>query len=72
MTDFVLTTTAGDAVRDFYRKQGAAVEREYLIGRILGQVCFDAQNDADGRCSHHGGKCYELLQLIAVLKEGNK
>ena len=45
-------------------------ERDYIIGLIERQICFDAQADADGRCAHHGGKCYDLRQLIKDMKLG--
>jgi hypothetical protein len=50
---------------------GRIYERERLIEQLERQICFDAQADDDGRCSHHGGKCYELRQLIAKLKAEN-
>ena len=81
MTNFELSTPAGDAVRNNYRRQGAAAERKRIIGRIRDQVCFDALADHEsmrdfreahpevvGRCSHHGGKCTDLLLLIAELE----
>jgi hypothetical protein len=74
------STVAGDAVRDNYRRQGAKAERERIVERIRAQVCFDALADHDametfrhahpeviGRCSHHGGKCTDLLLLISEL-----
>jgi hypothetical protein len=85
MTNFELSTPAGDAVRDNYRRQGATAERERIIGCIRDRVCFDALADHDevaqfreahpevvGRCSHHGGKCTDLLLLIAELQNGIK
>jgi hypothetical protein len=44
--------------------KGVKEENERLLKRIKDQVCFDALADSDGRCENHGGKCYELLQLI--------
>ena len=41
-----------------------AQERNRILKRVRDQVCFDALADEDGRCENHGGKCYELLQLI--------
>lgn len=49
---------------------GASRERVEIIRQIRQQICFDSLADEDGRCSHHGGKCYELLQLIAALIKG--
>lgn len=43
-------------------------ERARVIKRIKDQVCFDALESIDGRCRHHGGKCYELLELISKLE----
>lgn len=76
------STVAGDAVRDNYRRQGATAERERIVERIRAQVCFDALADHDametsrhahpevvGRCSHHGGKCTDLLLLISELEK---
>lgn len=60
----------GEPVRENYRRQGEVRERERIIGLIERQVCFDALADDDGRCSHHGGKCYELRLLINRLKAG--
>ena len=50
------------------RRFGAWEERQKIIKLIDRQICFDAQADPDGRCSHHGGKCYELKQLINSLE----
>lgn len=44
-------------------------ERERIIKLIERQLCFDALAAADGRCEHHGGKCYELRLLIIHLEE---
>lgn len=44
------------------------MEPKEIIEQIERQICFDAQADAEGRCSHHGGKCYELGQLVIKLK----
>jgi hypothetical protein len=48
---------------------GRIKERLEIINQIERQICFDAQADDDGRCSHHGGKCYELRQLIKKLAQ---
>jgi hypothetical protein len=72
----------GEPVRENYRRQGEARERDRIIDLIKRQVCFDALADHDtlpsivrdahpevvGRCSHHGGKCTDLLQLIDRLE----
>jgi hypothetical protein len=65
----------------FLIRKGEERERERIIGRIRDRVCFDALADHDemaqfreahpevvGRCSHHGGKCTDLLLLIAELE----
>jgi|LakMenEpi03Aug12_release.lakeMendotaPanAssembly.Ray.scaffolds.fasta_scaffold5851443_1 hypothetical protein len=39
-------------------------ERDRMINLIERRICFDALADDDGRCEHHGGKCYDLRQLI--------
>jgi hypothetical protein len=76
----------GEPVRENYRRQGEARERERIIELIKRQVCFDALADhatlpsivreahpeVVGRCSHHGGKCTDLLLLIHELKIGKK
>jgi hypothetical protein len=43
-------------------------ERARNIKRIKDIVCFDALHDEHGRCSNHGGKCFELLELIAKME----
>lgn len=43
-------------------------ERDFIIGRIKSQICFDALADEDGRCSNHMGKCYELGLLVRELE----
>jgi hypothetical protein len=71
----------GEPVRENYRRQGEARERDRIIELIKRQVCFDALADHDamatfrmahpevvGRCAHHGGKCTDLLQLIDRLE----
>ena len=71
----------GEPVRENYRKQGEVRERERIVELIKRQVCFDALADHDamatfrmahpeivGRCEHHGGKCTDLLNLIARLE----
>lgn len=60
----------GEPVRENYRQQGEARERDRIVELIKRQVCFDALADDDGRCSHHGGKCYELRELITRLQRG--
>jgi hypothetical protein len=50
--------------------RGAHTERDRIINLIERQICFDALADEDGRCSHHGGKCYELRGLINSLIRG--
>jgi hypothetical protein len=61
---------------------GRIAERERIIKLIKRQVCFDAladlvsnslravDSEVVGRCSHHGGKCTELLLLIETLRKG--
>jgi hypothetical protein len=51
-------------------RQGEEHATDHIIALIENQICFDAQADSDGRCAHHGGKCYELRQLINKLKNG--
>ena len=41
----------------------------YAITKIERNICFDALADEDGRCNHHGGKCYELRILVNELKQ---
>jgi hypothetical protein len=48
---------------------GKLKERERIIALIERRICFDALADDDGRCSHHGGKCYDLRELINRLKK---
>jgi hypothetical protein len=45
-------------------------ERKRIIELIERRICFDALADEDGRCTHHGGKCYDLRELINNLKRG--
>ena len=59
----------GEPVRENYRRQGEARERERIIALIERRICFDALADDDGRCTHHGGKCYDLRELINRLKK---
>jgi hypothetical protein len=67
--------------REYNRQQGELRERNRIIDLIKRQVCFDALADHDametfrhahpevvGRCSHHGGKCTDLLLLISELE----
>jgi hypothetical protein len=65
-----LTTEAGEAVRNKYRREGAILERRHIVNLIERRICFDALADPDGRCNHHGGKCYDLRQLIKDLNKG--
>jgi len=46
---------------------GQIKERTRIIAEIERNICFDALADDDGRCIHHGGKCYDLRQLIKKL-----
>jgi hypothetical protein len=48
---------------------GVRAERERIIGLIERRICFDALADDDGRCSHHGGKCYDLREMITRLQK---
>ena len=48
---------------------GVRAERDRIIALIERRICFDALADDDGRCSHHGGKCYDLRELINRLKK---
>ena len=48
---------------------GVRAERERIIALIERRICFDALADDDGRCSHHGGKCYDLRELITRLQK---
>ena len=61
--DATLSKQDAQAINEFVdiaRKQ----ERDRMINLIERRICFDALEDADGRCVHHGGKCYDLRQLI--------
>lgn len=51
---------------------GRKEERTEIVAKIKNQICFDALADSDGRCEHHGGKCYELGLLISSLTKGDK
>lgn len=51
---------------------GVIWERARIIEQIERRICFDAQADPDGRCTHHGGKCYDLRQLITTLAKGEQ
>ena len=46
---------------------GQISQRTAIIAEIERRICFDALADDDGRCIHHGGKCYDLRQLIKKL-----
>lgn len=48
---------------------GVRAERDRIIALIERRICFDALADDDGRCSHHGGKCYDLRELINRLQK---
>ena len=48
--------------------RGRTFERSELILALERQICFDAKADDDGRCAHHGGKCYELGLLIKAIQ----
>jgi len=50
-------------------RQGEEFERKRIIDLIERRICFDALADDDGRCSHHGGKCYDLRELITRLQK---
>jgi len=62
--NLVSQSLPGESVRENYRRQGEARAAD----RVKAQICFDALEDDDHRCSHHGGKCYELWQLYIELK----
>jgi hypothetical protein len=64
--------THGEPVRENYRRQGEARERDRIIALIERRICFDALADEDGRCTHHGGKCYDLRELITRLQKEAK
>lgn len=64
---------------------GVATERERIVEAIKRNICLDALADHDamapfriehpevvGRCSHHGGKCTDLLLLVTKLEGGNQ
>lgn len=65
-----MTRALFDDYRQMHESQGAAKERDRIIDQIERQICFDAQADDDGRCSNHGGKCYELRLLVNGLIKG--
>jgi hypothetical protein len=70
---FTLLHTEAEAIaHDAGMIDGAVKERERIIDLIERNICFDALADADGRCVHHGGKCYELRQLINKLKSNDR
>jgi hypothetical protein len=56
-----------EQLTDLYN-QWTTLERNRIVKRIENQICFNALADADGRCSNHSGKCYELRQLINSLQ----
>ena len=61
------STVAGDAVRDNYRRQGAAIERERIINLL---DIWDCNND---RCDCDSiNECVYRQQLIALIKGENK
>ena len=51
---------------------GRDKERKRIIELIERRICFDALADEDGRCTHHGGKCYDLRELINNLKRDRR
>lgn len=51
--------------KGFY--SGQIHQRQRIIDEIERNICSEAQADANGHCSNHGGKCYELRQLIKKL-----
>jgi hypothetical protein len=68
------------SITDF--ADGVATERERIVEAIKRNICFDALADHDamasiriehpevvGRCSHHGGKCTDLLLLVTKLED---
>jgi hypothetical protein len=67
-----LYTEAEEMAHDAGMMDGAAKERERIIGLIERNICFDALADAEGRCVHHGGKCFELRLLINRLKSNDR
>ena len=62
MTDFVLTTAAGDAVREKYRREGVAQERERIIKLLEEQGC-DCHNVYCDKLP-----TYAAQHLIALIK----
>ena len=50
-------------------QEAVVEERKRIIALIERRICFDALEDPDGRCSHHGGKCYDLRELINRLEK---
>ncbi len=66
--DFIETEQS----REYNRVQGERRERKRIIELIERRICFDALADEDGRCTHHGGKCYDLRELINNLKRGKQ
>lgn len=65
-----LRTEEEELMYDAGLMDGRDKERTRIVGEIERQICFDAQADEDGRCTHHGGKCYELRQLVNALVKG--
>lgn len=61
---------SGERVREYYRKQGAAAERIVLIKMLRGTLCFDFIEQT--YCTHHGGKCQEVQDLIDKLERVSK
>lgn len=59
-----LTTPAGDAVRDKYRREGAVVERERII-KLLEDTAI--KNGKGTKAIH-----WHLDKLIALIKGENK
>lgn len=67
-----LYTEDEEMAYDSGQMDGAEQERKRIIELMERNICFDALADPDGRCSHHGGKCYDLRQLIVKLQGGNR
>lgn len=52
-----------------YAYEFGRTERQLEIVALIERIiCFDALADDDGRCNHHGGKCYDIRQLIKRLE----
>jgi len=66
----LLKTEEEETAYDSGLIDGRDNERKRIIELIERRICFDALADEDGRCTHHGGKCYDLRELINNLKRG--